>query len=108
MTAHKEVREEVESILEARKEARRLTDQPSLNAMAAAERVLKQYGLATLLALAFFWWVTSDVSGTIRNVRDVLNEHVSSSTFYSRQICLNTARDEAARAGCTPPPASKH
>jgi hypothetical protein len=67
------------------------------------ERMLAKYGLATVLAVAFFWWLTSDVSGVMRETNATLKDHVRDSNFYLRQLCLNTAQTDAARAGCIPP-----
>jgi hypothetical protein len=68
-----------------------------------AERILTKYGLATVLAIAFFYWITSDVSGTVRDIQSRLNDHISETSFYLRQICINTAVDEKGRAACQPP-----
>jgi len=64
------------------------------------ERILAKYGLATVLALFFVYWLTSDISGTMRAIQSTLNEHISESTYYLRQVCINTAQDEAQRAAC--------
>jgi hypothetical protein len=66
-------------------------------------KVLEKYGLATVLALFFVWWVTSDLSGSVRAIQDTLTEHISESAYYMRQICLNTAQDESQRAACIAP-----
>jgi hypothetical protein len=77
-------------------------DETTPNA-AFAERVLSKYGLATLLALGFFYWVTTDVSGSIKAVQVTLSDHISESTYYLRQVCINTAKDETQRAACIAP-----
>jgi hypothetical protein len=73
-------------------------------AAAVAERILTKWGLATLLALGLVWWIASDVSGTMRDIRTKLDLHTNDTTFYLRQVCLNTAKDESQRAGCIPSP----
>ena len=89
-----------------RQAARDRRDLTPVSAAAIAERILTKYGLATLLALAFFYWITSDVSGTMRDIREQLNGHVTETTFYLRQVCLNTAQNEAQRAACIPQPST--
>ena len=73
-------------------------------AAAAAERILTKWGLATLLALGLVWWIATDVSGTMRDIRNKLDTHMNDTTFYLRQVCLNTATNESQRAGCIPAP----
>jgi len=71
------------------------------------ERILAKYGLATVLAIAFFYWLTSDVSGTMRDIQRKLDDHISESAYYLRQICINTSTDEKGRAACQPPALSR-
>jgi hypothetical protein len=39
----------------------------------------------------------------MRETNATLKDHVRDSNFYLRQLCLNTAQTDAARAGCIPP-----
>ena len=66
------------------------------------ERILSKYGLPTAIALFLIYWVTSDVSGTMRAMQATLNEHMSESAYYLRAICLHVSKDEAERAECVP------
>jgi len=64
--------------------------------------VLAKHGLATVLALALVWWLTQDMAGTQRWVKDTLTTHSLQTDFYLRQICVNTATTDAQRGGCLP------
>lgn len=64
---------------------------------------LQKYGLATAIACFLIWWVTQDVSGTIRDIQTSLDQHISESAYYLRGICLNTSNTDAQRANCIPP-----
>lgn len=67
------------------------------------ERVLAKYGLATVLALALVYWLTTEVTGRMTRMEERIDGHISDTTYYLRAICLNVAKDEVARAGCIPP-----
>lgn len=72
-------------------------------ATAFYEKVLAKYGLATLLALWFFYYLTSDVSGTMQALKAQMGAHTADTAYYLRAICLRVSKDEAERAGCVPP-----
>jgi hypothetical protein len=59
-----------------------------------------KYGIPGALALLLTWWLASDVSGTLRALAENLNTHSSETAYYMRQVCLNTAQNEAQRSGC--------
>lgn len=67
------------------------------------ERLLGKYGPTAAIAVFLVWWISNDVSGTLRAIEFTLNTHVSESVFYLRAICLNAAKDERERANCVPP-----
>lgn len=67
------------------------------------ERTLSKYGLATALAIFFVYWITSDVSGTMRSIKDTLDGHITETAYYLRAICINTAQDDAQRSACVVP-----
>lgn len=62
--------------------------------------VLRQHGPSVVISLWFTYWLTSQVSTAIASVQRDLSEHMRMSSFYSRQICINTAKDDVQRAGC--------
>lgn len=66
------------------------------------DKALTKYGVATVIAMFLVWWITGDVSGTLKGMRATLDEHVTETAIYLRQICLNTATSENQRAGCSP------
>lgn len=63
-------------------------------------RVVDRYGPWVALAGFLVWWLTTDISGNVKATRDIVINHVVESNFYMRQICLNTAKDDAQRANC--------
>lgn len=64
------------------------------------ERILTKYGAATLIALGLVWWLASNVSGQVAEVRKTLDAHVTETNFYLKNICINTAQIESQRAAC--------
>ncbi len=68
-----------------------------------SERLIAKYGEVTVIALALVWWLASDVSGTVRGVREDLREHILTTNYYLKQICLNGATSDVQRYACIPP-----
>lgn len=66
------------------------------------EKALRTYGSATVIALFLVYWLTGDIFGTLKVLTAELDEHVTETAIYLRQICLNTATTENQRAGCPP------
>lgn len=60
----------------------------------------QKYGPMAAIGLFLVWWMASDVSGSLKALTETLNNHASETAFYMRQVCLNTAQNEAQRAGC--------
>ena len=63
-------------------------------------KLAAKYGVAGAIALFLVWWLAGDVSGQVTKIQDALTAHVAETNFYLRQICVNTAQNEAQRAGC--------
>lgn len=75
---------------------------PATTTIGLLADVLRQHGPSVVIALWFTYWLTAQVSATIAAVQRDLTEHMRLSSFFSRQICINTARDEVQRASCEP------
>lgn len=67
-----------------------------------ALQVLARYGLGAVISLGLIWWLTMTVAGEVRTMHAQLEEHIRISSFFSRQICINTARDDLQRFACEP------
>jgi hypothetical protein len=71
-------------------------------------------GLATVLALGFFAWVTQSVDrklDAMASLPGMVTAHIDSSgrvnaeiLFYLRSMCINSAKNEVERGRCVPPP----
>jgi hypothetical protein len=70
-------------------------------------RILFLYGIPGFIALYLVYQGTQGFGATLTTIRDDLRVHMSETGFYMRQICVNTAKDDAARAGCYPPQIGK-
>lgn len=66
-------------------------------------QIISKYGLATFLAVYLVWQLSTGVSGKIEKIQVSLNEHISETAYYLRQICINSAQDETQRAACLAP-----
>ena len=67
------------------------------------ERVLSREGAIAGVALYLVWFLAGDVRGEVRTIRSEHQELLAvmrELAHYSRQECLNSAQDDAARAGC--------
>lgn len=69
----------------------------------AAERVLRKDGPVALIALGLTCFIAWLMASGVADLKKTLADHVSDSSFYMRQICLNTASTDTQRAGCWPP-----
>lgn len=67
-------------------------------------RLLDRFGPWVVIAGFLIYWVTNGLSAKVDAINSSVTSHVSESNFYMRQICLNTAKDDAQRASCIPPP----
>jgi hypothetical protein len=65
-------------------------------------KVLFRYGIVGAIALYLVYQGTQGFGRDLLTIRDDLHIHMSETTFYMRQICVNTAKDDAARASCYP------
>lgn len=73
-------------------------------------RILERYGLATLLAIVFVWFLVQVVTVKLDGMQAALERHMEDTsqalhqlTWYSRALCLNSADDEAQRLSCLLP-----
>lgn len=69
---------------------------------------ISKFGLATILALGFFYWLTSSVEADIKEIKKSQLEHSTEAAYYMWRVCLNTAQDDASRAACIPPASTRH
>ena len=67
------------------------------------ERMLAKYGLATILALMFFYWLTGGVTKDIAEIKAAQLQHDTETAYYMWRVCQNTAKDETQLAACIPP-----
>ena len=63
-------------------------------------QVIAKYGPVALIAVFLVWFIAGNLSSDVEAMRDMLRDHISETNYYLRQICINTARDEAQRASC--------
>lgn len=73
------------------------------NALQAWARVALRYGVASVIAMYLVWWGTQSFGSDLTAMRNEQRMHMSETAFYLRQVCLNTAKDDAQRAACIPP-----
>lgn len=73
-------------------------------------RVLFRYGIVGFLALVFAYVLVNDVRAALASVQRTVDAHDTNERrdgavmrYYLRQVCLNTATTEPARAGCVLP-----
>lgn len=71
-------------------------NEPSGNWIEAAYKL----GIPGVIAIFLIWWVTTVVFAKVGSIEQTLNEHVATTNFYLRQVCLNTAKDETHERAC--------
>jgi TctA family transporter len=64
-----------------------------------------KFGVPSVIAVFLIWWLTSVVSASLTSIQSTLGDHVTTSNFYLRQVCINTAKDETQRTSCLSPEA---
>jgi hypothetical protein len=87
------------------------TDTPQTEIQPWWAKAIDRWGIATLFALVLLWHVLyGDKNDNIAVVQKTLEQHVqdmridaAENRWYLRALCLNTAKDDTARAGCVPP-----
>jgi hypothetical protein len=71
-------------------------------------QVLKDHGLATVIAIFLIYWLTNDVRADLKTIGLNLRDHMQETTYFARQICINTAKNADQTMACEVPIGRAH
>lgn len=66
--------------------------------------ILYKYGVPSAIALFLVWFITGRLLASVETMKSEMHDHVFSSAFYMKQICVSMAKQAGTPPeACEPP-----